>query len=62
MSLYSLPNALMLLKQAAVNPDRWSDKQLAYSADIGINTASSCDGPTLFVIELVAGNVPIRLT
>ena len=53
MSLYSLPNALMLLKQAAVNPDRWSDKQLAYSADIGIDTASSCDGPTLFVIELV---------
>ena len=27
-----------------------------YSADIGITTASTCDGPTLFVTELVAGS------
>jgi len=27
-----------------------------YSADIGVTTASSCDGPTLFVTELVAGS------
>ena len=33
-----------------------------YSADIGINTASSCDGPTLFVTEVVAGNASISLT
>ncbi len=32
------------------------------SADIGINTASSCDGPTCFVPELVAGSVSISLT
>ena len=33
-----------------------------YSADIGINTASSCDGPTFFVPELVAGGTSISLT
>ena len=27
-----------------------------YSVDIGVTTASSCDGPTLFVTELVAGS------
>ncbi len=27
-----------------------------YSADIGITTASSCDGPTLFVTELAGGS------
>jgi len=29
---------------------------MTYSADIGINTASSCGGPTCFVPELVAGS------
>ena len=33
-----------------------------YSADIGIATASSCDGPTCFVPELVAGSASISLT
>ncbi len=33
-----------------------------YSADIGINTASSCDGPTCSVSELVAGSASISLT
>ncbi len=33
-----------------------------YSADIGINTASSCDGPTCFVSELVAGSASVSLT
>ena len=28
----------------------------SYSADIGITTAASCDGPTFFVTELVAGS------
>ena len=32
------------------------------NADIGINTASSCDGPTCFVPELVAGSASIKLT
>ena len=32
------------------------------SADIGINTASSCDGPTCFVSELVAGSASISFT
>ncbi len=29
-----------------------------YSADIGINTASSCENSTCFVPELVAGSLP----
>ena len=33
-----------------------------YSADIGIATASSCDGRTCFVPELVAGSASISLT
>ena len=33
-----------------------------YSADIGIATASSCDGPTCFVPELVAGSASVSLT
>ncbi len=33
-----------------------------YSADISINTASSCDGPTCFVSELMAGSASISLT
>ena len=33
-----------------------------YSADIGINIASSCDGPTCFVPKLVAGSASISLT
>ncbi len=33
-----------------------------YSADIGINTASSCDRSTCFVPELVAGSASISLT
>jgi len=33
-----------------------------YSANIGIDTASSCDGPTCFVPKLVAGSASISLT
>ena len=33
-----------------------------YSADISINTASSCDGPTCFVPKLVAGSASVSLT
>jgi hypothetical protein len=33
-----------------------------HSADIGINTASSCDGPVCFMPELVAGSASISLT
>ncbi len=32
------------------------------SADIGTNTASSCDGPACFVSELVAGSASISFT